>query len=445
MWARWLSVLAVSGLVAAACSNSGDDAGETTADESEATAHEAVPLGDVPGVTDDEIRFAAFGTRTNNPTGACVLDCYVDGIEAYFAFRNSEGGVHGRDLVLSEALDDALSENQERALEIVSADDAFAAFSATQLASGWHDIADAGIPLYVWGIHSVEMNGQEGIFASNGVICGTCTARSTPYAGTLVDATSVGVLGYGVSQASKDCANAQARSVERYAGETGQEVGYLNDDLGFGLPNGIAPEVTAMKGAGVDFITGCLDLNGMKTLAQELERQGMGDVPMLHPNTYDQNFVAEAGGVFDGDIVQVAFRPFEADTGDSALGDFMEWMDETGSEPTEVAMVGWMNADLAYEGLLAAGPEFDRAKVIAATNEMTDYTADGLLNPIDWSRQHEAPTEDDPATHGSARDCWAYVRVDDGEFEVVGDETSPWVCWDGANRDWGEPEPTNFD
>jgi hypothetical protein len=32
----------------------------------------------------------------------------------------------------------------------------------------------------------------------------------------------------------------------------------------------------------------------------------MGDVPMLHPNTYDQNFVGEAGGVFDGDIVQVA-------------------------------------------------------------------------------------------------------------------------------------------
>ena len=47
-------------------------------------------------------------------------------------------------------------------------------------------------------------------------------------------------------------------------------------------------------------------LFGSDSPAQELERQGMGDVPMLHPNTYDQNFVGEAGGVFDGDIVQVA-------------------------------------------------------------------------------------------------------------------------------------------
>ena len=31
-------------------------------------------------------------------------------------------------------------------------------------------------------------------------------------------------------------------------------------------------------------------------------------------------------------------------------------------------MDGWINADLAYEGLVAAGPDFDRQKVIDATN-----------------------------------------------------------------------------
>ena len=104
--------------------------------------------------------------------------------------------------------------------------------------------------------------------------------------------------------------------------------------MAFGLPNGVGPEVTAMKDAGVDFIIGCLDLNGMKTIAQELERQGMGDVPMFHPNTYDAAFVAEAGDLFEGDIVGVPFRPFEADAGDSQLADFPEWMDETGSAIT---------------------------------------------------------------------------------------------------------------
>ena len=153
-------------------------------------------------------------------------------------------------------------------------------------------MADAGVPLYTWSIHPAEAAGRDSIFGYTGVLCTRCTNRTSVYAGTLVDATTVATLGYGASPNSKECAQGGADAVELYSDETGQTVGYTNDDLAFGLPNGIGPEVTAMKDAGVDFVIGCLDLNGMKTLAQELERKGMGDVPMLHPNTYDQAFVA---------------------------------------------------------------------------------------------------------------------------------------------------------
>ena len=108
-WSRLWAVLVVLGLILAACGNSDDD--DDAADDEPSTettaGGEKVDL-DVPGVTDDEIRFAAFGTNSNNPLGTCVLDCYVDGIEAYFAWRNSEGGIHGRDLKLSKSLDDEL-------------------------------------------------------------------------------------------------------------------------------------------------------------------------------------------------------------------------------------------------------------------------------------------------------------------------------------------------
>ncbi|MCK9930273.1 hypothetical protein MXD62_24435 [Frankia sp. Mgl5] len=53
--------------------------------------------------------------------------------------------------------------------------------------------------------------------------------------------------------------------------------------------------------------------------------------------------------------------------------------------------------------------------MIAATSRFTDYSADGLVNPTDWSRQHETPTQD-----------------------------KPFVCWSNANRDWSEPKSTSF-
>lgn len=441
-----LALLLVAGLVVASCGNSGDDddnSAPTTAEGG--TGGEVVPITDVPGVTDAEIRFAAFGTQANNPLGTCVLDCYSEGINAYFAFRNSEGGVHGRKLVLSTVLDDELANNQARALEIVSADDTFGAFSATQIPSGWATVADAGIPLYTWSIHPAEATGRESIFGYAGLICTGCTSRIPAYIGSLVDATTVATLGYGASPSSADCADGAAAAIERYSDDTGQELGYTRNDLAFGLPNGIGPEVTAMKEAGVDFIAGCLDLNGMKTLAQELERQGMGDVPMYHPNTYDQAFVEEAGDLFEGDIVGVSFRPFEADPGDSQLADFEKWMDETGAELSELAMIGWINADLAYQGLVEAGAQFDRESVITATNEITEYTAGGLIAPIDWSRQHEAPTNEDPVTHGAAQGCTALVRVQGGAFELVADPAKPFLCWDPSDQAFTEPVETNFE
>lgn len=448
--APWfLAVPVVAILLLGACSNSSgtSTSASTTGGATGGTAvtsGEKVPIEGVPGVTDDEIQFSAFGTRSNNPLGTCVLDCYVDGIEAYFAFRNSEGGVQGRQMVLTTVLDDELTKNQEKALEIVSADDTFASFSATQVPSGWGDIADAGIPLYTWSIHPAEMEGREGVFGYTGVLCTGCTNRSIVYPGMLDGATKVATLGYGVSPNSKDCANGTADAVEKYGDETGMEVVYTNDEMAFGLPNGVGPEVTAMKEAGVDFVYGCLDLNGMKTVAQELERQGMGDVHMFHPNTYDEAFVAEGGELFEGDYVGVTFRPFEADAGDSQLADFQKWMGETGSEITELAMIGWINADLAYRGLVAAGPQFDRASVIAATNTITDYTAGGLIPPIDWTRQHQAPTNEDPATHGSKQVCANYVKVVDGGFELVGDAAKPFFCWDGSSTDWADPVSTDF-
>ncbi len=434
-------IVVMLGLIAGACGNASGTNGTA---EPSSTAGGGVRSTTVPGVTGDEIRFSAVGTNSNNPLGTCVLDCYADGIRAYFDYRNSEGGIDGRKLVLSKELDDELSKNQEKALEVITANDTFATFSATELASGWANLADAGIPTYVWAINAAQASGKPQIFGNREVNCVECVRRGDAYVAKLAGAKKVAALGYGVADSSRLCANSASDAIKTYGGNFGAESVYLNDDLAFGLPNGIAPEVTAMKEAGVDLVIGCLDLNGMKTLATELERQGMGDVPLYHLNSYDEQFVSQAGDLFEGDYVQSLFVPFESEGAAASLDTYKEWMAKNGSPLSEIAMVGWINADEAYQGIKAAGPDFDRQKVIDATNQMTDYTADGLVAPIDWSRQHDAPTPDDPATHGSTYECIALVQVRHASFELVGDPAKPWICWPGGTRDWSEPTAMSF-
>jgi ABC-type branched-subunit amino acid transport system substrate-binding protein len=229
-----------------------------------------------------------------------------------------------------------------------------------------------------------------------------------------------------------------------YGKDVGASMAYQDASLDFGLPNGVGPQVSAMKAAGVDMVVSCMDLNGSKTLAQEMARQGMGAVPILHLNMYDQQFVKDAGSLFDGDYVLAQFRPFEAHAGDSTLDTFKQWMAKAGKPISEIAMVGWINADEAYQGIKAAGTNFTRQSVVDATNQMTHYTADGLVQPIDWTRQHEPTTVADPTAHGPKYDCMNLVTVVGGDFHLVGDPSKPWTCWPGDTSAWSEPTHMDF-
>ena len=457
-----LFACAILVVAATACGNAGGDSEGTSALPSEPTTtdvtvpSETVPgdatyperdtfiaLPDVPGVTDTEIRYASLALKANNPLGTNIMDAFNEGIDAYFAWRNEEGGIYGRQLVLADKIDDEFGLNQAKALEIVGANNRFGVFVATLIFMGAAELNDAGIPTYVWNIHPNEMAGRNNLFGNAGTGCVGCTSRVVPYLAHLAGAKKVATVGYGVSENSKTCTQSQAKSIEKYSADLGLEVAYLNDNLAFGLPNGIGPEVTAMKDAGVKFIATCIDLNGMKTLAQELSRQGMDDVTLYHPNTYNQSFVAEAGGIFDGDYVIPGFAAFEYDSGSQLQQKFVEFMGKQGSTLSELAMVGWSDADLAFTGLLEAGPNFSRESVIAATNKLTAYSAGGLLNPIDWTRQHAAPTPDQLGS-GYAQECFSAVQVKDGKFVGITVSGDPFLCWSNSTNDWSEPIPTSF-
>jgi branched-chain amino acid transport system substrate-binding protein len=106
-----LAIAAILGLVAAACGNSTKTGSSTT---TKASSGENVTITGVPGVTDTQIKYTVVGTGSNNPLGTCVLDCYLNGVKAYFDYRNDAGGIYGRDLVVSKTIDDELMGHSRR-------------------------------------------------------------------------------------------------------------------------------------------------------------------------------------------------------------------------------------------------------------------------------------------------------------------------------------------
>ena len=159
----------------------------------------------MPGVSDDAIAAGVIGLgQAANPLGTCILDCYITGIQAYFDFQNSLGGVFGRNLVISDVLDDELVLHQVRALELIANEDSFVAFSAGLVAGGFGDLDDAGVPTFVWGIQAPELDGRDSLFGHLGTFCPSCTGRGTPYQIQLAGATKVVTLGYGARPSTSD-------------------------------------------------------------------------------------------------------------------------------------------------------------------------------------------------------------------------------------------------
>src|SRR5690606_36728219 len=103
----------------------------------------------------------------------------------------------------------------------------------------------------VTGVEVVDTNDNLEYGLPNGfaVRCVDCSGRAVPWAAREAGATRAASIGYGVSENSRVCTNSVADSIDRYADDTGVEVVYTNDNLQYGLPNGIAPEVSAMKDA----------------------------------------------------------------------------------------------------------------------------------------------------------------------------------------------------
>jgi ABC-type branched-subunit amino acid transport system substrate-binding protein len=391
-----------------------------------AGAAEEFPAVDQPGVTAEEIKVGGVVTASNDPTGA-ELDTAFDGVEAYFDYVNSKGGVYGRKLVLDSKRDDGLANNRSEVQGLLSRDDVFAALPiAVQLYTGAELLADEGIPTYGWDINEEwgsenHKPGPENFFTNvGGYICFTCaTASPQSWLPKKLDRRRIGTLAFNVSQ-STACAEGLEKSLKKY--KTGKIV-FKDTSLAFGTPD-YSAQVAQMKDEDVNLVITCLDGNGAATLAREMKKQGL-DAPQILPNAYRRDLIKENADVLNGSYLFTTFAPLETKPAPPGLERFKKWIKKSRGKTTENSLMGWINADEFVTGLKAAGPNFTRQKVIDATNALTRYTAGGLIPPLDWR-----------TAHTDQIDCYAVLKVVDGKFKpVYGKKGKPFLCFpDGLKK-----------
>jgi ABC-type branched-subunit amino acid transport system substrate-binding protein len=432
MRARLLAIGVTAVFVVAACGNSSSskstdankNSGGTATTVAAADLQKKVPVS-APGVTDSQIGVAVV-TSTTNILGGKYGDL-GDGIQAYFDYVNSTGGIYGRQLKIIKRRDDNFTNNQQTVKASLAEDNPFAMFIASPVFTGAPDLAAANIPTFVWNINP-EFAGKQNFFANVGALCFGCGGQFLPWFAKEHGYKTVGLLGYGSTASSKECGEGNKKSFEKYPTA---KVGFYDNNISFAQPD-LSSQVAAMKKANVDFIATCLDTKESLILAKELQRQGL-NVPQVLPNAYDHQFVKDNADVVNGSYVYTLFTPVEAQPQSNEMKLMLDWIQKSGKPAEEMRIMGWILGKELVDGLKLAGPEFSQQKVIDALNTQTAWSANGLVRPIDWTRQHN-----DPKGHPEydyKDDCYTGVKVENGQFVMaLGQGDKPWTCLSGGEQ-----------
>ena len=383
-------------------------------------AAQQFPAVDQPGVSDTEIRVGGVAAETNNLVGDTFGSTF-DGVKAYFNMVNAskDKGIYGRKLVLSEERDDQFSNNRQEVQSLLDSN-VFAVLPvATTLFTGAELLSQANVPTFGWNINaewgSEQGAGPPNFFGEKGsFLCFTCPSQGLPWLAQRLKVKRIALLAYNVAPSAAAAEGVQA-AFEKYPSANLEVV---DTSLSFGVSDVSGP-VSQIVDKDVQLVTTCMDQNGVLTLAREMRKQG-SDAIMYLPQGYTHKFMEENGRFFQGSYTITFFTPLEVKDKPKGLRDFEKWMKRGGFEQNEHSVAGWINADLFYQGLKAAGPQFTRQSVIDAINAMTDYKAGGLLPGINWQTAH---------SQEAAEGCLVYSKIQNGKFvPSFGPADKPFVC-----------------
>jgi ABC-type branched-subunit amino acid transport system substrate-binding protein len=439
-WAAAVSCLVAGTLVVAIGAGPGASAaarapvGRTLAQSASAARPLTCPAGTgtgAPGVTSSEIKVAAISTLSG--LLAADFGSLVPGLTAYFDMVDAHGGVDGRKIVLAYDLDDAglASQFQSDTHTAIDQDHAF----AVAVSSYWFTpsyFVSTCTPTYGDDVDG-NWSGAPNLFAAGGSVLTLKTI--VPAVSYLVDETkssSVAILAYNVSTSSDLC-----RTTGDLLRAAGYDVSFTDLSLS-PIDADLTPDVQRIQHAGSDFVVSCMTVTGNVALARAIKQYGL-HVHQLWFDGADASVVKKYSSLLQGVYFNVQNVPETAAAeypgSYPGLETYLRAMDRysPGYAGNAVSLDGWESAALMVAGIRAAGTHLTQASVVAATNRLSDFTAGGLMEPVDWETAHAVATK---------VSCSAFEEVKGARVvPALGTGKEVFVCFTSAKVKHPRPVP----
>jgi ABC-type branched-subunit amino acid transport system substrate-binding protein len=340
------------------------------------------------------------------------------GVEAYFNYVNSQGGVYGRMLKL-QAMDDQLQCSQNEANYADSIGSVFGYVGSWSLddncgAQVVH--AHPNVPM-VQTYLSQEMQALPNAF---GVAPYSVDVYSGPYAYFKQkfpqDITAVGTLVGNQASAVAAWNHAQA-AMQSY----GYKVKY--QDRFPPAQSNFTTDVIRMKAEGVKMVW-LLAVNAPDAaiFASEAAEQNFKPQVWVCPVCYFGGYISESGGPSSvgGHYAYVSTADFLSDPGVPEVSAFIHWLSVTDPKfvPDEFSAYSWANAALFVHALEAAGPNLTQTAVVNALRATNVFNDGGMVTSAHIGTRTPSP-------------CYNILQIQNGNWTKVDDPPAGFRC-DGS-------------
>lgn len=396
----------------------------------------AVAPHGTPGVTATQVSVGAIVTQSG-PLAADFKP-YLDGVDAYFDYVNAGGGVNGRKVVLTNALDDESSSSQDinDAETLVTADHVFAIVGVSVpffTAYKYLETQAKSTPVFGYATGNVWAGPKE-FFADYGSVLNyNSSIPFFAYVAKQTKSTKVAIISLSYASSQDECKGA-ITGIKKY----GYKVVYSNPNESI-LQNW-SEEADNIYGSHAQLLISCMDDGSDVSLAKALSADGYSPA-QLWLDGYDRSLLQANEAYMQGVYLLLQHVPFEAATlypsTFPGLVLYLDKMQEYGfssNQYNDVALMGWESANLFVEGLRAAGKNPTQAEVIADINKIKADTGGpdgGVTSPVNWTTAHKS---DSPPA------CETFVRAQGTNFDLAFNSGSKvWVCFPFTKANLSKP------